>query len=172
MKAFIESVLRLCPPSVARTWRAAHRESGETIIEFALTALVLFTIMFGIMAFSLVMFCYLMTSQAARQGARYAMVRGNSWSGDCNKPSPANCVAQEADIQAYAQSLVSVNSNNLKLDATWLSSTGVACGNADSCKSPGSIVKVTATYTYSEVFPLVTNQSYTMTSTAEMTVIQ
>jgi Flp pilus assembly protein TadG len=172
MKPLIKSALQRCRTAVARGSCAGREEAGSTLIEFALCAVVLFTIMFGIMAFSMVMYCSLMTSQAARQAARYASVRGNSWTTDCTAPGSANCIAQKDDIQALAQKVVAVNSKNLKVDTTWLSSSGVACGTADSCKAPGNLVKVTATYSYSAIFPLVPTQSYSMSSTAQMVIAQ
>jgi Flp pilus assembly protein TadG len=172
MNSLIQFAILRSSAAAARAWRVARQESGAIQIEFAFCAIVLFTIMFGIMAFSLVMYCDLMTSNAARQGARYASVRGNSWSSDCTAAGNANCIAQQADIQSFAQNVVAVNSNNLKITTTWLSSTGVSCGTDDSCKSPGSQVKVTAKYSYKAIFPLVPTQNYTMTSTAVMTVIQ
>jgi Flp pilus assembly protein TadG len=161
------------PPSVlARLARVAADETGGNIAEFALAAVILFSLVFAIMGFSMVMFSHVMTSEAARAGARYAIVRGDTWTSNCRAPGFANCIAQRDDIQTFVKSAVPSISKNLTVDTTWLNSSGSNCGGANSCKSPGNQVQVTATYTYLVMFPFINPQKFRMTSTSQMVIAQ
>jgi Flp pilus assembly protein TadG len=172
MKAHIKSRIVTSLPWRALLPRRLCEETGNAAVEFIFVAVMFFTFLCGIMGFSMLMFSDLMTSEAAREGARYAMVRGNSWTTDCTTPGPANCTAQQADIETYAKSVVVADPDNLHLSATWLTSTGAGCGTTDGCKSAGSLVKVTATYSYTFALPLLPNWKFPMSSTAQTVVAQ
>jgi Flp pilus assembly protein TadG len=172
MKAGSKSVIGLTLRALARAGRRLGDESGGTTAEFMMTATMFFMVIFAIMGFSMVMFSDVMTQEAAREGARYAMVRGNSWKTDCTAPGPANCIAQKADIESYVKATVTANADNLHVDTTWLTSTGAGCGTTDSCKSSGNLVKVTATYSYTVVLPFLPNRKYPISSTAQTTIAQ
>ena len=69
-------------------WRA---ERGQAAIEFALTAILFFTLVIFIMDGSRIFWNYLTVSEAAREGARYAIVRSE------DSESPLN----SADLRKY-----------------------------------------------------------------------
>lgn len=113
--------------ALLRVWaRKAGNEEGSNLVEFAMSAGILLALVIGTMEFSLVAYSYLYVSDAARQATRYAMVRGNSQTGDCTAPGAGNCIAQTADIQTYVQNgaLPGVNGSNLTVTSTWLTSSG------------------------------------------------
>jgi Flp pilus assembly protein TadG len=67
--------------AVIRVWRARRalaREDGVAAVEFALVAVPLFLVVFGIMVFGVVFSQYQAFTSAAREGARVAAVRGSS----------------------------------------------------------------------------------------------
>jgi Flp pilus assembly protein TadG len=61
-----------------RVRRALAREDGAAAVEFALVAVPLFLVVFGIMVFGVVFSQYQAYTAAAREGARVAAVRGTS----------------------------------------------------------------------------------------------
>jgi Flp pilus assembly protein TadG len=66
---------------VIRIWRAKRalaREDGVAAVEFALVAIPLFMVVFGIMVFGVVFSQYQAYTSAAREGARVAAVRGTA----------------------------------------------------------------------------------------------
>jgi Flp pilus assembly protein TadG len=59
------------------------RDSGQTLVEFALVLPLLVIVLFGMVEFSLVMYNQAMITNAAREGARFAgLFRSNGTSGD------------------------------------------------------------------------------------------
>ena len=52
-----------------------NREDGAAAVEFALVSILLFTLLFGIINFALVLHRYQVYEGAAREGARFAAVR-------------------------------------------------------------------------------------------------
>src|ERR1700733_11771077 len=79
---------------------------GGSIVEFAMSIIVLLILIFGIINFFLAFYAYQFVTYAARAGARYAIVRGSactSW--PVNGTIPNNCDATAAQIQTYIKSL-------------------------------------------------------------------
>ena len=54
--------------------RSKRRRSGATTVEFALVSILLFTMLFGILEYARFLFIHHMTTNAARDGARFAVV--------------------------------------------------------------------------------------------------
>lgn len=57
-----------------RTKAARQRERGSTLVEFAIGATVFFTVMFAVIEFGRALWVHNALSDAARRGARYAVV--------------------------------------------------------------------------------------------------
>lgn len=53
-----------------------HFERGQAVVEYALVAVVVFLLLLGLFDFGRAVWTYSSVSAAAREGARYAMVRG------------------------------------------------------------------------------------------------
>lgn len=91
-------------------WRA---EPGQTAIEFALTVLLFFTLVVFIMDGSRIFWNYLTVSEAAREGARYAIVHGK----DSKLPvGPNGYAALQQVVQARA---IGLDPALLDVTATW-----------------------------------------------------
>ena len=69
----------------------------------------------GIIAMTFALYSYNVVSESAREGARYAIVRGSS----CHFASA--CPASAGDIQTYVQNLgfPGINTNNLTATPAW-----------------------------------------------------
>lgn len=123
-------------------------ESGASLVEFTVSAAVLFVMLFGIIECSLALYVYNYVSDAARQGSRYAMVRGTN----CNRL--ADCAVSQAQVQTYLRGFQypGLNVNNLTATVTWFSAsattptTWTACGTP--CRAAGNAVQVQVRYTY------------------------
>ncbi len=65
------------PAGAQLLWRSSD-ERGSSAVEFALSAAVLFMLMFGVMLMCLALYSYHFVAEAAREGTRYEMVRGSA----------------------------------------------------------------------------------------------
>jgi Flp pilus assembly protein TadG len=161
-----------------RQWlsRVPEGEIGSIIVEVALASIVLLCMLFGIMEISLALYSYDYISDAAREGSRYAMVRGST---SCtNTPNLTNCQVTAAQIQTYVQNLgyPGINSANTTVATTWLSAsatqptTWTACANV--CNAPGNQVQVNVVYAFPLTIPFVSARTLSLTSTSRMVISQ
>jgi Flp pilus assembly protein TadG len=151
-----------------RNWRAARCESGSAIVEFAMTSIILFTLVFGVMAIGLALYSYNVVAEAAREGSRYAIVRGSA----CN--SFSNCNVTSAQIQTYVKGIgfPGINPASLTATAAW-PTTGINCTpSITPCNNPGNLVNVTVNYQFPLVIPFVPSRTLTMSSTSAMVISQ
>src|ERR1039458_10515869 len=103
--------------AVERRRLGVRSDEGATLVEFALSCSILCMMLFGIVEVSLAVYTYDFVSEAARDGARYAIVRGAKCAGmpDCN-------ISTSGPIQTYIQSLnyPAINTSNLTVTATYV----------------------------------------------------
>src|SRR5262245_28034900 len=83
----------------ATSRRLTQNERGETLIEFAFSAVLFLTIVFGTIQFGIGIWRYNTISDLAQEGARWASVRGNS--------TGAIQHASSTDVQNYVLSRAS-----------------------------------------------------------------
>jgi Flp pilus assembly protein TadG len=102
---------------------------GQSIVEFSLSALMLVLVVFGVFEASRMLLVYTTVANAARAGARYAIVNGS----DSN--SPATLTSTQTVVQNYL-SAAPINVGNAVI-------TGSGFGHV-----PGSTVVVNVTYPY------------------------
>jgi len=133
----------------ARKPRIARWRRGQTATEFAIVALPLLMLIFGILVCGMAVYNYNFVCDAARDGVRYAIVHG----------SDASPAATATDIQNYvlaeAQGL---NKSNLSVATTW---------SPDN--NPGSAVSVTVTYNFQPLFPM-SNAVLPLSSSSQMVI--
>jgi hypothetical protein len=146
------------------------------MVEMALSIVLLVTFMFGIMQISLAVYTYHFVSEAAREGIRYAILRGSSLGTNCSEvPGPPTCVAQASDIQTYVQSLgfPGINPNNMTVATAWtVYPTGGTCTPSASCNNPGNLVTITVKYNFPLSIPFVPAKTIAMSSTSAMVISQ
>jgi Flp pilus assembly protein TadG len=160
----------------------AREERGGALVEFAVTAVLLMTVVIGVIEFALVMYAYHFVSTAAQMGARYAIVRGAHWTSACSTSAPPNfalsygCKAASADVQNYVKSVTTSGLNSAKVSATttWTATTPDCASSCTACSSSnaqGCLVKVQVTYAFPFLPVLFFPQStLNLTSTAEMVI--
>ena len=139
-------------------------QRGASLPETALVMGILLTLIFGIIEFGRVMYTYSFVAQLARQGARWAIVRGSQ----CTLLD--HCNAASSDVQTYVRGLNegATNANNINVTATWPSCPpGSAATNA-----PGCTVSVNVKYTFNFLAPIVSKTSIAMSSTSLMVISQ
>src|ERR1039458_73601 len=78
-------------------------EEGSALVEFAFVLILVLTFMFGIMDFSRFLYTDHFLSGAAREGTRYAMVRGSTWTTACASTTTFSCNASAANVISYVQ---------------------------------------------------------------------
>ena len=162
---------------------ARARKSGErgaTILEFAIAFVLTFVLIFGMIDFARALYSYHFLSNAAREGARYASVRGAS----CDPAAVTPCSAGGDDIQAFVRQIapagidktvvtINQNSNFLYPNPNNLP----ICGTTPNY--PGCTVQVQVSYPFNFIFPVsfynsspVSFQATTinMSSTSQMTI--
>jgi Flp pilus assembly protein TadG len=156
----------------------AHGEQGSAIMETALSMLVLLTVLFGLLELSLAAYSFHFASNAAREGARYAMVRGSTAGGACATYNTTYCNASGTNISDYVKSLglpgISTASTAMTVSSAWSAFTGGSTCPASPapCNSPGNLVTVTVTYSFPLSIPGIPAATIPMTSTSAMIISQ
>ncbi len=190
---------RGCPRRIAggnfliRNFAAFRGDEGASLVEMAIATTVLFAVLFGVFEISLASYTYHYISDAAREGARWAIVRGSMCSLDMPwAPSSFECDATGDQIAAYVKSLgyPGIDSTRMTVSTIWLaatassttSSTGgqtstttwntTACGTSDSCKYPGNEVQVTVSYNFPLEIPFWKSETIPISSTSTMVISQ
>ncbi len=154
-------------------WQICRDDSGASLVEFTVSAAVLFMALFGIIQCSLGLYAYNYVSDAAREGTRFAMVRGAR----CAAPM-TGCLATQADIQTYLSGFQypGIDVNNLVVTANWYTAsaatptTWTSCGTGPGCKVPGNAVQVQVKYTFPLRIPYWKNASVSIASVSQMVI--
>jgi hypothetical protein len=101
-----------------------------------------------------------MISEVAREGTRFAMVRGST----CQLPSGASCSATAAQIQTFVSQIGYPNLGGGKMSTT----ASFPAGN----NNPNSPVQIRVTYTFPIQLPFLPGNSLSMSSTSAMNILQ
>ena len=135
---------------MATTERGLEREqAGQSLAELSFVLVLFLVLLFGIVDAGRLIFAYYAVSAGAREGVRWAVVRGAT--------SPLGTATKD-DIKAFVQN--STVGTTVDVDATW---------TPDSL--PGSTVAVTVTSPFSPIapFPMVP-KTLTLSSTSSMVI--
>jgi TadE-like protein len=163
------------------------KQRGASTLEFAFVlTLILFPLMFGVIDFSRALYAYHWVAYAAREGTRWASVRGSS----CTLLS-GGCPALAADGQTFVQSMkapgmysVACNGGNtntgcISATTTWSGKGGdgtdCTTGGTYPTNSAGCIVKVQVNYVFGFSLPFlnsVTGKTMNLQSTSQMVISQ
>lgn len=157
-------------PSSGRTGKGPGLRGvqGSSLVEFAMVGLILCTVVFGVMAIGLALYSSNVVSEAAREGTRYAIVRGSS----CTD-FPSACPAQVSDIENFVEHLPfpGIIPSNLTAVASFSPFTaGATCSPSALCNNPGNVVQVTVQYSFT--IPFVPARIFNMSSTSAMVISQ
>lgn len=130
------------------------RRKGQALVEFALVIPVLLLFMLAITDFARGIFIYSVISDAAREGARYAIVHGSLATADGEQASgPGTSDASGTYVVSAAKTYAyGLNANLLNVGVCW----GYGCTIASDCssstntaKAPGVDIPVTVRTCYS-----------------------
>jgi len=115
------------------------RDDGQTLVEFSLVAVMFIVMLFAVVEMSRMILVYTTISNAAKAGARYAIVHGadRSGSGADGPSGPGSTTEVETVAKNYAAAGL-LNTSNVNVAVSY-----GAGGN-----TPGSTVTVSVTYTY------------------------
>lgn len=158
---------------------------GQSMVEFALVAPVMFLFIFGIIDFGRYYTANVNVEQASRAGVRFAVTHPYSWD---NGSAPASGTIQSAIIAASPEQPIANNDTQISITYWDVVSTGsaVECGYytqasaqfvavngyvESNCLIPGSIVKVTVSVPFAMVTPLMNDlvaSNLTITHTTQL----
>ena len=149
--------------------RRGEGEQGSTLVETALSIVVLLTFIFGVMEMGLALYTYHFIAEAAREGTRYAIVRGSTCSGFSSA-----CPAATSDIQSYVKNLgfPGINPANMTVTPVWSPYTSGSTCPSGFCNSPGNLITVTVQYNFPLSVPFVPVQTFAISSTSAMVISQ
>jgi TadE-like protein len=136
-----------------------------------MAAILLLTVVFGVMTLCYALYCYNVVSEAAREGTRFAIVRGYTCTGF---PSACPAATDGTDTQTYVKYLgfPGINPSNMAVSSVYTSTNGVACSPSTACNNPGNQVKVTVTYKLPFVLPFKFAETLSVSNSAEMVISQ
>jgi Flp pilus assembly protein TadG len=153
-------------------------QRGSSLIEFAFCASLMLMTVFGIMNVSQAIYVDHFVVAAARQGVRYAIVRGSAFTGStCTSVTTVSCAATSANVVTYVKSLAPVGTSlaRITVTPTWSGkdASGAVCINAVRLANTfGCVVTVTVSYSYGLTFPFLPRKSMALSSTSAMTISQ
>jgi Flp pilus assembly protein TadG len=164
---------RISIMTAAGRQRFYRDESGSDLLEFALSAVLLLTILFGIMDCARAVYVNHFLAQAAREGSRYASVRGAAWSSACATITGASCIASSANISNYVASTVTagISPGSLTTTTTW-PGTDANGNNCSGTNAQNCLVTVQVSYNFKFVLPFLPTNALSMSSTSSATVLQ
>jgi Flp pilus assembly protein TadG len=151
-------------------------------VESAVGIFIFLMLLLGVFDLSLGLYTYHYISDAAREGSRWAMVRGNM---SCsNTPNLSDCDATGDEVAAYVKDIGYPGidaSDYMTVSTTWLNKntydgttgqTWSSCGTTDTCKAPGNQVQVTVTYNFPLSLPYLFKNGLQVSSTSAMVIAQ
>lgn len=163
-------------------------ERGSAMVEFALSAIVLFTLIFGSITLALAFYTYEVLNGYARDATRYAIVHGSG----CSYPvggTPTSCsiatsctasgstyvcTGANSALTTYLNNELfpGINGSNLQVSAAYGLSPGETTCNTAACNGAGDQVAVTVSYNYLYAVPFIPSNAFTMNATSTMVISQ
>jgi Flp pilus assembly protein TadG len=163
------------------TGRVLRREqSGSALVEFALSAVLLITMLFGIIEFGFALYTYQFVNEVARELTRYSIVRGSQ----CTAMPNCGYTDSTSTAQAYAQAAYNypgMDMSKLTVTNTWYApvknsngtiSSWAACAGGSGCNKPGYMVQVNVTYPFILNIPFVPSRNMSVSSSSSMVISQ
>ncbi len=137
-----------------------HSEDGSALIEFAITLPTLCGLLFCFLELCLLFYSYDMISESAREGTRYAIVRGAS----CQTTAGVSCETTAAKVNTYVSNLgwPNLGGGTMVVDTTYPKGSDAV----------GNPVQTKITYTFRITMPFVPTNSISLSSTSVMYILQ
>jgi Flp pilus assembly protein TadG len=152
-------------------------QDGSQTVEFALCSVVWLLAVFVIIYISFLFYADHFVTSAAKNAARYAVVRGSSWNGaSCHSVSSSSCTATAANVTSYVQASLfpGISSSQLTVSTSWpgTTSSGAICDTTNGTDSPNCAVNVQVGYSFSFPMPFFPNTSIPLAATSQMTIME
>jgi Flp pilus assembly protein TadG len=167
--------------------RRARDQRGSALVEVAVTTIPLLMLIFGVIEISLAIYNFHYLANAAHEAARYAIVRGSSWSTGCDGSGSAGsgygssqCTASTNDIANYVANRnfpgISIAASNVCVQyfSSVPSSTSNSCTTSTGtlANAPGDIVEVRIRVPYQVTIPGLPVYTWNLQSTSQMVIAQ
>lgn len=169
--------------------RRLGSESGSALVEFALSASLIFALFFGVIEFGNALYTYQYANEVARELTRYAIVRGSACTampkcGFTDTGTDSNGVPNGGTLQTYARATYTypgVDVTQVTVTNTWsspvLNSDGTfqswsACASGSGCNKPGYRVQVNVSYPFLLSIPFWKATTLKVTSSSSMVISQ
>jgi len=118
---------------------------GASLIEFAISVLVMFFVVFWTWELVMAVYTYAVLSNAAKEGIRYAIVHGtDTGAANCSGPGSGGVTCTDstgANVASVVRDYASYSFHNV-------SAMAVNVTYPDSSSDPQSLVKITVSYDY------------------------
>jgi Flp pilus assembly protein TadG len=152
---------------LASRFQGREGERGSNLVEYGIVLVVMLTMIFGLIDFGRALYAYHFVSEAAREGTRYAIVRGSA----CTTPG---CPASQSSIQSYLSNVpAGIDPTKLSVTATWNPNDSQVCQNAGgNGNAPGCVVEVQVTYNFNFMLPFMPKNTLVMQSSSQMVISQ
>ena len=147
-----------------RSRLAIDNENGSTLVEFALVVILFLTVFFGIIDFARALYAYHFVAHAAREGTRYAIVRGANC--DTNLADCPGTDGPDGNIAAHVRGTatgIGLDPNSLVVNPTFSPANYDPGSQVTTCETnattnlfdnPGCMVQVQVQYAFKSIFPL------------------
>ena len=148
------------------------REKGSALVETAISLVVFFAMLIGIMQLAMVVYYYHTINEVAREATRWASVRG---SGSCATPQTVtNCNANATTIKDHVSGLGFAQIASSDVTVAWCNAPvgGIVDNTCSQTNAPGNLVKITVTSSKPLVLPMINSFTMNMTSTSKMLISQ
>ena len=144
--------------------QARPRMRGQTLVEFALVAPIFFLILFSIIDFGRYVYTVQILNNAAREGARYAIVHGSAGIPSSGDPAPGTTSSDPtgANVKAVVRrnAVAVVNSTaSLVITPVWPDGNG-----------RGKTVTVSVSYPFKTLIPIVPLPPITVTGESTLVI--
>jgi Flp pilus assembly protein TadG len=141
------------------------RRRGTTTVELAIACPIVFFVVFATMIGGQGVFLYQSTASLAREGARWASVRGSQYAEETDQPA---ATAADVYAQAIAPRAVGLDPAKLSYTVTWDQNNMPLTVYEDAQAPEGNTVTVTVAYRWQPAMYLIGPITLTSSSTAQM----
>lgn len=145
--------------------RHCRNRRGTTIVEFAVACPILFFLLFATMVGGMGVFRYQQVAAVAREGSRWACVRGGQYEQDTGKPA---ATPEDVFNKAILPAATMLTPEHLSYSVTW-DQSNMPLQVTDDVQEPfGNTVTVTVTYQWFPEVYLIGPFTLTSSSTSQM----
>lgn len=161
--------------------RFASDEQGQSLVEGAIALMTLLMLIFGVIETSWAIYSDHYVGNVTHEAARFAMVRGGSWSSACDGTgTQSKCIATTNDVANFVANRnfpgINITAGEVCVEyfSSLPSSTSQSCTTSTGtlANAAGDVVQVTITHPFTLTVPLVPPITWQLSSTSQMVIAQ